>query len=156
MSLRNLLWFYRRRVRARAVQELLALTGIAVGVALLFAVQVSNRSLSASIAQLTQGLVGHAQLQLVARGPQGFDERLVGEVERRRACRPRRRCCRFRSTSSDRTARAPNLLAADPHLSRLGGKLLRGYAAGRTCDLSRRSVRSPLALRWAPLGGESR
>ena len=58
MSLRNLLCFYRRRVRRALVQELLALVGIAVGVALLFSVQVSSTSLTGSVAQLTHGLVG--------------------------------------------------------------------------------------------------
>ncbi len=146
MSLRNLLWFYRRRVRARAVQELLALTGIAVGVALLFAVQVSNRSLSASIAQLTQGLVGHAQLQLVARGPQGFDERLVGEVERVpgvRAAAPLLQVpVNLVGPSGSRSA---TLLAADPRLAHLGGELLHGYAAGRLAGMRAAVLPAPMS-----------
>ncbi|HZV75672.1 MAG TPA: FtsX-like permease family protein [Conexibacter sp.] len=77
MSLSNLVFFYRRRLRARRVQELLALVGIAVGVALLYSVQVSSTSLSGSVEQLTQGLFGRAQWQLVARGPDGFDQRTV-------------------------------------------------------------------------------
>ena len=145
MSLRNLLWFYRRRVRARAVQELLALTGIAVGVALLFAVQVSNRSLSASIAQLTQGLVGHAQLQLVARGPQGFDERLVGEVERSpgvRAVAPM--LVAQANVVAGGQSRSVYLLAADQRLARLGGELLSGYRSGSLDRLH--AVVLPLSL----------
>jgi putative ABC transport system permease protein len=131
VSLRNLLWFYRRRVRARAVQELLALAGIAVGVALLFAVQVSNRSLSASIAQLTHGLVGDAQLQLVGRGPQGFDERLVRQVRRSpgvRAVAPM--LVAQTNVVAAGGSSSVYLLAADQRLARLGGTLLSGYRTG--------------------------
>ena len=147
VSLRNLVWFYRRRVRARAVQELLALVGIAVGVALLFAVQVSNRSLSASIAQLTHGLVGNAQLQLVARGPQGFDERLLNAGwKASTACAPPPRCCRCRSTSWGRDgSRSATLLAADPRLAHLGGR-----SAERLCGRTPRAACAPpcCPLRW--------
>lgn len=132
MNVRNLLWFYRRRVRARAVQELLALVGIAVGVALLFAVQVANHSLSASIAQLTHGLLGNAQLQLVARGPDGLDERLVEkarQVDGVHAAAPLLQAPV--NLVGPRGARAATLLAADPRLAQLGGDLLRGYVAGR-------------------------
>jgi putative ABC transport system permease protein len=145
MSPRNLLWFYRRRVRARAVQELLALVGIAVGVALLFAVQVSNRSLSASIAELTHGLVGDAQLQLVARGPQGFDERLVNEVQRSpgvEAVAPML-VSQANVVAGDRS-RSVYLLAADRRLARLGGTLLDGYRAGSIEQLH--AVVLPLSL----------
>lgn len=136
MSLRNLLWFYRRRFRARIVQELLALVGIAVGVALLFAVQVSNHSLSASIAQLTDGLVGDAQLQLVARGPQGFDERLLRRVERIDGVKAAAPMLEAPANAiGPRGERAVTLLAADPRLTRLGGALLRGYGAGGLANL---------------------
>ena len=64
------------------MQELLAVAGIAVGVALLFASQVANTSLAGSVTRLTNGLVGEARLQLAARDPQGFNERLFAEVDR--------------------------------------------------------------------------
>jgi putative ABC transport system permease protein len=145
VSLRNLLWFYRRRARARAVQELLALVGIAVGVALLFAVQVSDRSLSASIAQLTHGLVGDAQLQLVARGPEGFDERLLGEVDKAKGVRAVAPLLVAQANVVARgRARSVYLLAADRRLAGLGGALLSGY---RTGSLERlRAVVLPLSL----------
>ncbi|HZV74399.1 MAG TPA: FtsX-like permease family protein, partial [Conexibacter sp.] len=156
MSLRNLLWFYRRRVRARAIQELLALVGIAVGVALLFAVQVSNRSLSASIAQLTQGLVGNAQLQLVARGPQGFDARLLRAVEAVdgvRAAAPLLEVpVNLRGPAG---ARSATLLAADPSLARLGGTLLHGYAAGRLASLRAAVLPAPVGQALGVHFGES-
>ncbi|MBA3809580.1 MAG: hypothetical protein H0X28_14495, partial [Solirubrobacterales bacterium] len=72
---------YRVRLRTRLVQELLAIVGIAVGVALLFASQVANTSLSGSVRQLSSGLVGQSRLQLAARGPNGFDARVLAQVQ---------------------------------------------------------------------------
>ncbi|MGN6188974.1 MAG: FtsX-like permease family protein [Conexibacter sp.] len=87
MSLSNLVFFYRRRLRARRIQELLALVGIAVGVALLYSVQVSSTSLSGSVEQLTKGLFGRTQWQLVARSPDGLDQRAVRLLARNRNVR---------------------------------------------------------------------
>ncbi len=69
---------YRARLRSHAVQELLAGSGIAVGVALVLGVLVANASLTGSAAELVHQLVGSARLQLAARSQQGFDERLLG------------------------------------------------------------------------------
>lgn len=132
MSLSNLVYLYRRRLRARLVQELLALTGIAAGVALLFAVQVSNTSLNQSIVQLTEGLLGQAEMQVVARSPHGVDDRIVAAV----------------AGDPDVVAVAPVLLAqanavgpagessvmlvgADERLAQMGGELLRGFTSDR-------------------------
>ncbi|HMJ04206.1 MAG TPA: ABC transporter permease, partial [Conexibacter sp.] len=156
MSLRNLLWFYRRRIRARLVQELLALIGIAVGVALLFAVQVSNQSLSASIAQLTEGLVGDAQLQLVARGPEGFDERLLAQVKRIdgvRAAAPM--LYTPVNAVGPRGELSLTLLAADPSLAHLGGELLGGYTAGRLATLRAAVLPTPVARELGVRFGET-
>ena len=136
MSARGLLWFYRRRVRARVVQELFAVAGIAVGVALLFAGQVSSTSLSASIAQLTHGLVGDAQLQLVARDPHGFDERAV---ERVRAIAGVEAAApilqRQISVTGPRGGQVVTLLAADERLVDLGGTLLRDWSGGQLSQI---------------------
>jgi putative ABC transport system permease protein len=82
VRLSTIFYLYRVRLRARLVQELLAVAGIAVGVALLFASQVSNTSLAGSVTRLTNGLVGNARLQLAARDPNGFSERLLIDIER--------------------------------------------------------------------------
>lgn len=87
MRLSTIVYLYRVRMRARLVQELLAVAGIAVGVALLFASQVANTSLTGSVTRLTNGLVGSARLQLAARDPQGFDEGLLSKVEQLRGVR---------------------------------------------------------------------
>lgn len=76
----TLFYLYRVRLRARFVQELLAVAGIAVGVALLFASQVANTSLAGAVSQTTNGLIGRARLQLVARTPLGLNENLLTKV----------------------------------------------------------------------------
>jgi putative ABC transport system permease protein len=81
MRLSTIFYLYRVRLRARLVQELLAVAGIAVGVALLFASQVANTSLAGSVTHLTDGLVGKSRLQLTARDPHGFSERLLTDVQ---------------------------------------------------------------------------
>ena len=80
MALWEILYIYRARLRARLVlvQELLAVLGIAVGVALLFASQVASTSLDGSIRQLASGVVGDAGLQLVASDSQGLAQRSFG------------------------------------------------------------------------------
>jgi putative ABC transport system permease protein len=81
MRLSTIFYLYRVRLRARLVQELLAVVGIAVGVALLFASQVANTSLTGSVTHLMNELVGTARLQVAARDPHGFNETLLAEVE---------------------------------------------------------------------------
>ncbi len=80
MKLSNALRLYRVRLRVRFLQECFAIIGIAAGVALLFASQVSSSSLQGSVAQLSRGIVGDATLQLVARDPQGFPESMLARV----------------------------------------------------------------------------
>jgi hypothetical protein len=82
IALAGILKKYRARLRVRAVlvQEAFAVLGLAVGVALLFAAQIAGTSLDHSVTQLTRGLVGEMQLQLQARGPQGFPAQLLADV----------------------------------------------------------------------------
>jgi putative ABC transport system permease protein len=81
VRLRSVLHLYRIRLRSRLVQELLALVGIAVGVALVFAALVANTSLTGSVRQLTSAIVGDATLQLASRSAAGMDARRVAEIE---------------------------------------------------------------------------
>jgi len=83
----NVLHLYRVRIRARLVQELFALAGIAAGVALLFASQVASQSLSSSVTQLSKGIVGDATLQLLARDPHGMPERVLAQARAIRGVR---------------------------------------------------------------------
>ena len=72
-----LLYLYRRRLRAHPVQELLAGSGVAIGVALVFGVLLANASLTSSAGELVHGLAGSARFALLARSSQGFDEKLA-------------------------------------------------------------------------------
>ncbi|HYV14593.1 MAG TPA: FtsX-like permease family protein [Conexibacter sp.] len=72
--------FYWWRLRTQPLQELLAAAGIAAGVALLFAVQVANSSISGSVEQLVHGITGQFTLQVAARDARGFDQALTDRV----------------------------------------------------------------------------
>ncbi len=76
----TLLALYGWRLRRHKVQELLAGIGIAIGVALFFGVLVANTSTTSSESQLIHAVIGSARLQLAARSPAGFDERLTQRV----------------------------------------------------------------------------
>jgi putative ABC transport system permease protein len=82
MQTRALLYFYGRRLRVHTIQELLAGAGVAIAVALVFAVTVANSSITSSTNDVVHAVVGPADLQLHARGPDGFDEHLLARVER--------------------------------------------------------------------------
>ncbi len=73
---------YRRRLRSHMAQELLAGSGIAVAVALVFGVLVANTSLTGSAGALIQQVIGSARVQLTARSETGFDQRLANAVGR--------------------------------------------------------------------------
>lgn len=76
-----LVYFYRRRLRAHAVQELLAGAGVAISVALVFATIVASASIAGSADEVVRAVIGRASLQLHARGGAGFDERVLRQVE---------------------------------------------------------------------------
>jgi putative ABC transport system permease protein len=80
VRLEALLHFYRQRLRTHPVQELLAGAGIAVGVALVFAVIVANTSITTSATQISEGISGQARVQLTARSEHGFRADLVEVV----------------------------------------------------------------------------
>jgi putative ABC transport system permease protein len=81
LRVRALWYFYARRLRVHIVQELLAGVGVAVAVALVFAVTVANSSVASSAGQIVHAVIGPADLQLRARGPEGFPEGLLAHVE---------------------------------------------------------------------------
>lgn len=132
MRLSNIAHLYLVRLKARVVlvQELFAVLGIAVGVALLFASQVASTSLSGSIAQLTSGVIGQTQYQLKARGPDGFSQSLLGEVQHLRGVRAAVPVVEEQtSVTGPKGTRAVDLIATDPHFIRLAGPLLRHFNA---------------------------
>jgi putative ABC transport system permease protein len=76
-----LVFLYRRRLRAHLAQELLAGLGVAIAVALLFAVTVADGSIAGSASEVVHAVIGPANLQLRARGSGGFDEGVLARVE---------------------------------------------------------------------------
>jgi putative ABC transport system permease protein len=146
MKLRNILFLYVQRVRTHPLQELIALAGIAVGVALVFAVQVANTSVSASVERLVRGTTGTADLQLVARSPQGFDTTVLDAVQRlpdvaRAAPLVEQR---VRLLADDKTASAV-LLGGDHRLLAMGGRLGRQFASPSLDRLHTIALPAPLA-----------
>jgi putative ABC transport system permease protein len=77
----TLLVFYRRHLRVQPMRELMAIVGVAAGVALLFAVQVSHRSITGSFEEIAHGVAGRATLEVAGRSSEGFNERVAEEVE---------------------------------------------------------------------------
>jgi putative ABC transport system permease protein len=67
---------YGWRLRRHTGQELLAGTGIAIGVALIFGVMLANTSILSSAEALASSIAGRARLQISARTEGGFPEAL--------------------------------------------------------------------------------
>jgi putative ABC transport system permease protein len=145
VRLSTIFYLYRVRLRARLVQEMLAVAGIAVGVALLFASQVANTSLAGSVANLTDGIVGNSRMQLISRDPHGFSERLLTDVERlpgvQVAAPVLERSVNAIGPSGTATV---DLIGADRRFVSLGGRLLTGVSA--TQLLSHQGVALPALL----------
>ncbi|HEX2070726.1 MAG TPA: ABC transporter permease [Thermoleophilaceae bacterium] len=121
----NIFYLYRVRLRSRLVQELLALTGIAVGVALVFAALVANTSLTGSMRELTEGIVGQASLQVASRGPEGFDQQLLREVRKVDGIAQAAPVLEVRGNVVGPNGRRSVLVVAgDPTFARLGGTFL--------------------------------
>jgi putative ABC transport system permease protein len=141
-------YIYVARLQARAVlvQEGFAILGIAVGVALLFASQIASTSLAGSVAQLNTQLVGSAQLQLDARGPEGFGEGLLAEVRRvpgvQVALPIYERQVNVIGASGERSV---DLIGVDPHSVRASGSLLRRFSARQLVSLQAIALPAPIA-----------
>jgi putative ABC transport system permease protein len=127
LGLGSLWHFYRARLRTQAAQELLAGAGIAAGVALIFAVQIANTSVTRSVEELVRGVTGDATLQVASRGDTTFDQRAV---ERVRAIPD----VRVVAPALDRRVvaagpegeRTIDLLGVTPRLAALRGSLMKG------------------------------
>ncbi len=142
----NVLHLYRVRLRARLLQELFAVVGIAAGVALLFASQVASSSLSSSVAQLSHGIVGNATLQLISRDAGGLDEGLVRQV---RALPGVRVAAPLLEGSANATGprghESVELVGADGSLSALGGSLVHHTQLSPVAGIGAIVLPAPLA-----------
>ncbi len=142
----NALRLYWVRLRARAVQESLAVAGIAAGVALLFASQVANTSLQGSAAQLSHGIVGSATLQLVARSPNGFPESTLKRVREIRGVRVAAPILEAGANAvGPKGSESVELIGADASLSKLGGALVRRTALAPFGGIGAVVLPAPLA-----------
>jgi putative ABC transport system permease protein len=142
----GIFYLYRVRLRARLVPEALAMVGIAVGVALLFASQVANTSLNGSVRQLTSGLVGQSRLQLEARSPQGFPESLLGEVQRTPGVRSAAPVLEAQvNVIGPAGSRSVDMIGADPRFVHLGGALLQHLSAAALARQRAFALPAPIA-----------
>ena len=122
----NVLHLYRVRLRARLLQEMFAIVGIAAGVALLFASQVASSSLSSSVAQLSKGIVGNATLQLLARDDQGFEAGMVAKVRHLPGVRVAAPLLEANAEiSGPKGSESVELVGADSSFQKLDGTLVR-------------------------------
>jgi putative ABC transport system permease protein len=132
VPLGEILFVFRARLKERAVlgQEALAVIGISIGVALLFASQVASQSLDGSIRQLNQQLVGRTQYQLDARGPEGFPESVIREASVLPGVNAALPLLEQQAIVLGPHGQASVvLIGADPHFANFGGPLLRKFSA---------------------------
>jgi putative ABC transport system permease protein len=130
VRLSMLVHLYRLRLRSHAVQELLAGSGIAVGVALVLGVLVANTSLTSSAAEFVHQAVGSAQLQLSARSPQGFEQRLATAVRRIAGPRTAPLLQENVAVVGPRGRQAAQLVGVTASVVDLGGLGTRNFGAG--------------------------
>jgi putative ABC transport system permease protein len=148
MSSSNILHLYLVRLRARAGQELLALVGIAAGVALLFASLVAGSSLTGSIADLNSGIVGRATLQLSARSPEGFPASVLKRVRDLPGVRVAAPLLELDAQlSGPRGSEPVQVIGADPALGSLDGRLVRRVSLTPFPGLGALVLPAPLARR---------
>jgi putative ABC transport system permease protein len=123
---------YVTRLRITLVPELLAALGIAVGVALLFASNVAGKSLDHSVARLSGSLLGSMRLQLSARSPQGFDERLLARVRALHGVELAAPVLDEQvEVAGPSGAQAVDLIGSEPRFARLGSAVVRRFTTAQ-------------------------
>ncbi len=128
ISLRTLLLFYRRHLRVQPLREIMAVVGVAAGVALLFAVQISNSSITGSFEELVHGVAGRATLEVAARSPEGFAAGVGEEIAETPGVRAAAPVLTQQITMvGPKGTRALTLVGADERLATLGGKLISSF-----------------------------
>lgn len=148
MSLGEILFVYRARMRESSLllQEALAVVGIAVGVALLFASQVASASLDGSVRALASQVVGSTQFQLDSRGNEGFNAQIARTVERLPGMETALPLLDQQATIiGPRGSVSIYLLGADPRFARSSGALLRRFTSKQLEHQQALAVPAPLA-----------
>jgi putative ABC transport system permease protein len=140
------LYYARLQARIVLVQELFTVLGIAVGVALLFASQVSSTSLNGSVKRLTSDIVGHMQYQLEARSSQGFNDALLSEVRGIPGVHATLPVIEKQMNLIGPSGQeAVDLIGTEPRLARAGGPLLRHFSYAQLANQSAIALPEPLA-----------
>jgi putative ABC transport system permease protein len=131
MPLGEVLFIFQARLKSRTVliQEGLAVLGIAIGVALLFASQVASQSLDSSVRDLTRQLVGGTQYQIDARGSTAFPEALAKKVQATPGVQAALPLLYQPSTIVGPHGRdSVTLIGVDPQFAKLGGSIARKFS----------------------------
>lgn len=133
-------------VRGVLVQEVLAVVGIAIGVALLFSSQVSRVSLDSAVAQPNNWLIDGAQVQLQARSFRGFPDRLLTEVRRIPGVNIALPILERRVTVIGPRGKRPILMVGvDPSSMKLSGKLDHRFSDRQLSRIDAIALPTPLA-----------
>jgi putative ABC transport system permease protein len=148
MRLSNIVRLYRVRLRSRIVQELFAVLGIAVGVALLFASQVASTSLDGAVRQLTTGIVGQMRFQITARDAHGFNADLLSEVQRIPGVQTAVPVLQENANVvGPAGSQSVDLVGAEPRLAYLGGALVRKLGTSQLARTKVFMLPAPIAQR---------
>lgn len=128
------------------VQEALAVVGIAIGVALLFASQVASTSLSGSVQQLTNEIIGRKQqIQVDARGSSGVDEQLLGQVSRLRGVQGAIPVLEQPATViGPKGSQAVLLLGTTPQFATAGGPIVRHLSTRQLAHIHAIALPQPI------------
>jgi putative ABC transport system permease protein len=146
MRFSNVIHLYRVRLRARALQELFAIVGIAAGVGLLFASQIASSSLSSSVGKLNSGIVGGASLQITARDPHGFEEQVLKQVRHVQGVRLAAGLIEATANAvGPKGSESVELVGADSSLTQLGGALVKRAALTPFAGLGAVVLPAPVA-----------
>ena len=146
MRFSSVIHLYRVRLRARALQELFAIIGIAAGVGLLFASQIASSSLSSSVGKLNSGIVGKATLQVTARDPHGFDEQMLTQVRHLQGVRLAAGLIEATANAvGPKGSESVELVGADSSLTELGGALVKRAALTPFAGLGAVVLPAPVA-----------
>ena len=146
MRFSNVMHLYRVRLRARALQEIFAIVGIAAGVGLLFASQIASSSLSSSVGKLNSGIVGKATLQVTARDPYGFNAQVLTQVRHLQGVRLAAGLVEATANAvGPKGSESVQLVGADSSLTELGGALVKRAALTPFAGLGAVVLPAPVA-----------
>lgn len=139
---------YWLRLRTQPAQEALVVAGIAAGVALIFAVEIANTSVPASVRDLVRGIAGPASIEVAARTPEGFDERLMSKVGNAPGVFGDSGILDARVTViGPRGHRALTLFGADAAISSIGGPLAHRFPTRALESAAPAGVQAPGLIR---------